>query len=107
MKCAELKAGNLRVSALFLPECGGIYLQDGQSILVIRDVSDRMLMQYKGRLVHVKDVEFKTLKNGHYQLLPHQKKAIEQKTQEIHEAPVKEVSSDKSMSRTDAKARIK
>jgi len=88
-KCTELKACNLRGSSLTIFECGGVMLKDGQCIIVLESIVQRMLKQYPNRLVEVKNLELDKLKGGHYQLLGHQK--VETKTKDM---PKK---SDKSM----------
>lgn len=68
-KATELKVGSTGGSSVMLAECGGVQLTAGERILVLASVADRMVLQYKPRLVKVADREVEKLRNGHYQLL--------------------------------------
>lgn len=65
-KCVVLVAN--KMAGIPMAEFGGAVLADGDEIIVQKDIADRMVVQYKGRLVQVKELEKEQLRNGHYEL---------------------------------------
>jgi hypothetical protein len=101
MQICELKAVNLKGSPLFLAECGGAYLNNGQLLWVKANIADRMVKQYRPLLVNVSEKEVEKLKGGHYEIRSNteveDKDPPKKKQAEATEQTVESKSKNKSM----------
>lgn len=68
-KCVMLEVANLKGSQLCLLEAGGLYLDNGNQILVDAGVAQRLKLQYKPFLVEVRAMEKESLSGGWYEVL--------------------------------------
>jgi len=69
MKCRKLTVQNLKPGSPWpVMECGGAYVDNGDTIIVDERIAKRFATQYIGHLVDAGECEMESLSGGHYQI---------------------------------------
>lgn len=114
MKATEIRcAAACKGSPVVVTECAALSLSDGDIMLVQSSIAERMVKQYRGKLVAGKEVEVEKLKGGHYQLIQAKNKSEAQDSARGSKAAPKQApasegsTSDRSMGSSDGKPKSK
>lgn len=106
-KVVEISVAEVVKDHVQILECGGVVLKPGDKLLVLASIAERMVKQYRGKLVAGAASEVEKLGGGHYQLIgdkaaskpaPKKEKAVAQPEQPAAEEGQV---SDRSMGDTD------
>ena len=114
MKATEIRcAAACKGSPVVVMECASLSIGDGDIMLVQSSIAERMVKQYRGKLVAGKEVEVERLSGGHYQLVQAKNKSEAQASARGSKAASKQAPasegqvSDRSMGDQDGKPKSK
>lgn len=114
-KVTEIRlAAPSKGSPVQIMECGGLFLGDGDVMLVLSSIAKRMETQYRGHLVLGEEREVEKLRHGHYEKVGGSedkaapvKKATTKKAASTQEPAEEGQLSDRSMGDTDGSPKRK
>ena len=108
MKATEIScSAACKGSPVVIMECAALSLGDGDIMLVQSSIVERMVKQYRGKLVAGKEVEVEKLKGGHYQLVQAANKSEASASAATQKPASEGAVSDRSMGSSDGKPKSK